>query len=135
MLNENRVDIAFVRLPVDPTGLSVIKLYEESPVVVASRDHPLSLFDSVSSADLAEETVRTEPLEAAIDLVVADAGILVLPQSVARQFSRRDLVVRPITDAPATEIAIAWLSDVTTPDIEQFVGIVRGRTAASSRGA
>lgn len=135
VLTGRAADVVFARLPIARDGLSVIRLYEEIPVVVASRDHPISLFDSVTSADLVDEVVRSEPLDDAIDLVVAGVGILLLPQSVARQFARRDLAVRPITDAPTTEIVIAWLSDETTPDIEEFVGIVRGRTAASSRGA
>jgi hypothetical protein len=42
--------------------------------------------------------------------------------------------MRPVTDAPVTEIALAWLTDRTTPDVDEFIGIVRGRTAASSRG-
>lgn len=134
VLDDGLADIAFVRLPIDREGLSVIRLYEETTVVVASREHPVSLFDTVSSADLDDEVVRTEPLDEAIDLVVAGAGILVLPHSLARLHSRRDLVIRPVTDAPGTEIAIAWLSEGTTDDIEEFVGIVRGRTAASSRG-
>jgi hypothetical protein len=30
-------------------------------------------------------------------------------------------------------VALAWLRDRTTPDVEAFVGVVRGRTARSSR--
>jgi DNA-binding transcriptional LysR family regulator len=127
-------DVAFVRLPIDRNDLSVIPLYEEVTVVVVSSEHPISLFDAVTTSDLAGETIRSEPLADAIDLVVAGVGILVVPYSLARQHARRDLAVRPITDAPATGIAIAWLADSTTDDIEEFVGIVRGRTAASSRG-
>ncbi|MHA6668180.1 LysR substrate-binding domain-containing protein [Homoserinimonas sp. A447] len=134
-LIEGRADIAFVRLPIDPDGLSVIRLYEEVTVVVVPNEHPISVFDAVTTADLDGETIRSEPLEDAIDLVVAGAGILVLPHSLARQHARRDLATRPITDAPATQIAIAWITDATTEDVEEFVGIVRGRTAASSRGA
>lgn len=134
VLTDGRADVAFVRLPILGDNLSVIRLYEEVAVVVVPREHPISLFDAVTLADLDEETIRSEPLEDAIDLVVAGVGVLVLPQSIARQHTRRDLVMRPITDAPATEIAIAWLSERTTPEIDEFVGIVRGRTAASSRG-
>lgn len=135
VLVDGLADVSFVRLPVERHGLSVIRLYEEATVVVVPGDHPIALFDSVTTADLDGETIRHELLEDAIDLVVAGVGVLVVPQSIARQHARRDLAMRPITDAAATEIAIAWLSEATTPDIEEFVGIVRGRTAASSRGA
>lgn len=134
VLVDGHADVAFVRLPIDREGLSVIRLYEEVTVVVVPAEHPISLLDSVTTADLDGETVRFDPVEDAIDLVVAGAGILVLPHSLARQHSRRDLAMRPITDAPTTEVAIAWLTDTATDDIEEFVGIVRGRTAASSRG-
>lgn len=134
VIAQRRADLVFARLPIVGADLSIIRLYQETPVVVASRDHPIALVDSVDLADLVGETVRDEPLADAIDLVVAGAGIMLLPQSVARQASRRDLVVRPVADAPVTEIALVWNRDETTPDIEEFVGIVRGRTAASSRG-
>lgn len=73
------------------------------------------------------------------DLVAAGAGILIVPHSIARQQSRKDLVARPVTDAAETQIAMAWLAD-PQPDsvaslIEEFIGIVRGRTARSSRSA
>jgi hypothetical protein len=42
-------------------------------------------------------------------------------------------VARRLTGAPATEIALAWPSDATDEVIEEFIGIVRGRTAQSSR--
>lgn len=134
VLTDGLADVAFVRLPIPREELSVIRLYEEVPMVVVPRDHPISLYDAVTLADLEDETVRYEPLEDAIDLVVAGVGVLVVPQSIARQHTRRDLAMRPITDASATEIAIAWLSEATTPEIDEFVGIVRGRTASSSRG-
>jgi hypothetical protein len=43
--------------------------------------------------------------------------------------------MRPVTDAPLTEVAVAWVGDATTAEIDEFIGIVRGRTAFSSRGA
>jgi hypothetical protein len=58
-----------------------------------------------------------------------------VPQSVARSHSRRDLVYRPVTDAEPTTIALAWLVDNPNELIEEFIGIVRGRTANSSRTA
>jgi hypothetical protein len=56
-----------------------------------------------------------------------------LPHSLARLHARKDVVAVPIEDAPETEIAICWPSVATTEAIEEFVGIVRGRTEASSR--
>ncbi len=69
-----------------------------------------------------------------IPLAAANAGVAIVPQSVARAHSRRDLVARPVTDAPATRVWLAWPSARTSPEVEEFIGIVRGRTANSSRG-
>jgi hypothetical protein len=45
------------------------------------------------------------------------------------------VVYRPVTDAEPTTIALAWRIDNPNELIEEFVGIVRGRTANSSRTA
>lgn len=130
------VDMCFVRLPIDTDGLHTIPLYEEVPVVVAPKDHPLAAFDEVSLADLAGETFVVDDDEAAgVDRVAWGAGVMLVPLSVARSHSRRDLIHRPVTDAEPTTIALAWLVDNPNELIEEFIGIVRGRTANSSRTA
>ncbi|MBS1698173.1 MAG: transcriptional regulator, partial [Actinobacteria bacterium] len=40
---------------------------------------------------------------------------------------------RILRDAPVSPVLLAWPKASTTPDIEAFVGVVRGRTARSSR--
>lgn len=135
-LDDGRVDMCFVRLPVDDTRLHAIPLYEEVPVVIVPKDHPVSLFDEVSLADLSEETVLDDvDPEQAVDLVAGGAGVLLVPQSIARSHSRRDLVYRPVSDAVPTRIALAWLVENPNELIEEFIGIVRGRTPNSSRSA
>lgn len=137
VLHEAIADVSFVRLPVDRVGLSVIPLYDETPVVVVPKEHPVALFESVTLADLAAEDRVSASLsmEDAVELVAAGGGILIVPQSIARLHARKDVVARPVTDAAPTSVAIAWLEEHTTPRVEEFVGIVRGRTAASSRAA
>jgi DNA-binding transcriptional LysR family regulator len=135
-LVSGEVDMCFVRLPIDTDGLHTIALYEEVPVVVAPKDHPLAAFDDVSLADLAGETFVVDDDEATgVDRVAWGAGIMLVPLSVARSHSRRDLIHRPVTDAQPTAIALAWLVDNPNELIEEFIGIVRGRTANSSRTA
>lgn len=135
VLLERRADVSFVRLPVQQDQLSVIPLYWETPMVVVPKDHPVSAFESVTIADLETEDRVSAALAAAdaVELVAAGGGIVILPQSIARLYARKDVVARPVTDAPETRIAIAWLEERTTPNVEEFVGIVRGRTANSSR--
>lgn len=133
-LADGRVDMCFVRLPLAEDGLHVIPLYEEAPVVVVGKDHPISLFDEVTMADLSDENILDAPdTDEAIDAVAAGAGVLLVPHSVARSHSRRDLVYRPISDGTPTQIGLAWLTDNPHEMIEEFIGIVRGRTVNSSR--
>jgi DNA-binding transcriptional LysR family regulator len=134
-LHEGLADVSFVRLPVERDGLSVIPLYDEVAVVVVPKEHPVAAFDAVTLDGLAGEdrVPATLSAEDAVELVAAGGGIVILPQSIARLHTRKDVVARPVTDAVGTSIAIAWLEERTTPQVEEFVGIVRGRTAASSR--
>jgi len=137
VLDDGSADLSFVRLPVEREGLSVIPLYEEQPVVVAPKGHEISVFDEVALADLAAETfldiAGAGGPEQALQVVASGAGLVIVPMPVARHFNVKDTVARKLTGAPGTQIALAWPSDATDEVIEEFIGIVRGRTAASSR--
>ena len=139
-LSSGRADLVFVRLPASgftrPQGLNLIPLYEEQPVAAAAKEHPLAAFDALELADLDGETLLD--IEAmggatvALEVVSAGSGVVILPMSVARLYSRKDVTARPVSGVPATKIGIAWLRD-DDDDVEEFVGVVRGRTANSSR--
>ncbi|MEV0246015.1 LysR substrate-binding domain-containing protein [Nocardia sp. NPDC050712] len=136
-LRDGRVDMCFVRLPIDRDGLSAIPLYRELPVVVVPKDHPISLFTEVRLADLADEKMQdaSDIDEAAVlfEMVAAGVGQTIVPHSIARLHARRDLVYRTVTDAPDTEIVLAWPTSKSTDHTEEFVGVVRGRSERSSR--
>lgn len=147
------VDMALVRLPIASDSLHCIPLYEEQPVVVVSTDHVVSVLASaeeVTTTDLADEqlllpersgwTPSTVQLPwpamtyaDAVEAVAAGSGILVLPMSVARLHHRRDVTYRRVRDLSATRIGLAWLTEHDTPDVQTFIGVVRGRTPRSSR--
>ncbi|MEV4128711.1 LysR substrate-binding domain-containing protein [Nocardia sp. NPDC049707] len=136
-LRDGRVDACFVRLPIDRAGLSAIPLYRELPVVVVPKDHTLSLFEQVGMGDLAGERIQDasdiDAIAGTIELVAAGVGVAIVPHSIARLHARRDLVYRTMMGVPETEIALAWPATKTTELIEEFVGIVRGRSERSSR--
>ena len=67
-------------------------------------------------------------------LVAAGHAVLVVPQSVARLHLRKGLTTRPVPDAPGSAVALAWLQASYDDLTEELIGIVRGRTANSSRG-
>lgn len=134
VLDDGDADLCFVRLPIEVDELHLIKLYEELPVAWVSKDHLLAAADGeVTLADLAEETVVTAVTGFHLDLVAAGEGVLLVPQSVARSHSRRDFTYRIVTDAPSTTVGLAWRKDNPHGLIEEFIGVVRGRTANSSR--
>ncbi|WP_406150595.1 LysR family substrate-binding domain-containing protein [Streptomyces sp. NBC_01012] len=154
LLRGSGADAGFVRLPVDRTDLSAIPLYTETTVVVVPKDHEATAVEELSPEDLAEETVlhplddtldwerppgrpafeRPATTEDAVALVAAGVGLLVVPQSLARLYHRKDLTYRPLTDAPESRIALSWPQERTTDLVEEFIGIVRGRTVNSTRG-
>ncbi|MBF6202989.1 MULTISPECIES: LysR family transcriptional regulator [Nocardia] len=136
-LREGRVDLCFVRLPIDREGMSAIPLYREVPVVVVQKEHPLSVFDDVRMDDLADEhlqdTSDVDAVAGVLELVAAAGGAAIVPHSLARLHHRRDLVYRTMLGVSDTEIALAWPADHTTEAVEDFIGVVRGRSERSSR--
>lgn len=153
-VRDGTVDVALLRLPADTTGLAVIPLYEETTVAVVPTDHILTAVDEIAAADLDGEPTllplddivgwaqapgnpveyRPETTEGAIELVATGMGALIVPQSLARLYHRKDLTYRPITDAPTCAVALAFPAGQQTELVEEFIGIVRGRKASSSRG-
>jgi DNA-binding transcriptional LysR family regulator len=147
------VDVALLRPPVDVSGLAIIPLYEETTVAVVPTDHLLTAVDEISAADLdgeprllpCDDVVdwpqspgtpvehRPETTGDAIELVAAGLGALVVPQSLARLYHRKDLTYRPIADAPTCPVALAVPAGPQSELVEEFIGIVRGRKAGSSR--
>ena len=131
------VSMVFARLPLEglrPDQVHTIALWEETPVVVAAKDHVVKAFDEVTEADLADEQLSPGWDDAVLDIVAEGHGIARMPQSVFRATGRRDVIARPISDAPTTRIALVWLRDEGGPLVDEFIGVVRGRTANSSRG-
>lgn len=154
VLRAGGADAGLVRLPVDRTFFSAIPLYTETTVVVVPKDHVITAADEVTVDDLADEVVchplddvfdwdrppgepafeRPATTEDAVELVAAGVGLLVVPQSLARLHHRKDLTYRPLLGAPESGVALAWPEEATTDLVEDFIGIVRGRTVNSSRG-
>ena len=135
-LRDGTAHMALLRDTAADDDRHAIPLYREQPVVVAARDSLVAALDAVDLADLAEENVLPVDLdrpEAAVELVAANVGVAILPQSVARAASRKDVVARPLRDGDDTGISLVWPARGAHPLCDVFVGVVRGRTANSSR--
>ncbi|MFT3888700.1 MAG: LysR family substrate-binding domain-containing protein [Arachnia sp.] len=135
LLLDGTLDMCFVRRPIEQEGLHIIPLYDEVVVAWAAKEHPVAAFDEITLADLADERVLDDADQVSIDAAVAEVAVLRVPMSIARTHNRRDLVYRPIVDAPPSSVGLAWLRDNDSPWIEEFIGVVRGRTVNSSRTA
>lgn len=159
LVHAGELQMCFVRLPVERAGLHLIPLYDEQPVVVVGKEHPVAAYDEIDVRDLADEHLLQDPddvpewrdvatevadgsrypvpemtLRAAVESVAADAGILILPMSLARLHQRKDVVGVPVTGVPSTKIGLTWRVDDEDERVQTFIGVVRGRRANSSRG-
>lgn len=154
LVRDGHVDAALVRLPIDRTDLHAIPLYTETTVIVIPKDHLLAAADEVSAEDVADTVLlhphddtldwarppgqealqRPATTKDAVELVAAGVGLVVVPQSLARLHHRRDLTYRPVSFAPESQVALTWPQEETTDLMEEFIGIVRGRTVNSTRG-
>lgn len=133
-------------------GFNIIPLYEELTVAISHRDSLLADAEELTIADLAGETLvqsHEDPvtfeienlaptnfdtlpsLADSIATVAAGVGFMLQPMSIARHFDRKDLRYRIVNDLPKTPVALVWLND--SESVNNFVGIVRGRSANSSR--
>jgi DNA-binding transcriptional LysR family regulator len=139
VLRDGRVQMCLVRGEVDRDTFHLIPLYREVPVVVVPKEHPVTAYDEIDVAELADEyDVLSEHPEIttkqAIETVAAGTGIVVVPMSLARLHHRKDVEFRPVIGVAESPVGLAWRIDLDDPDTETFIGVVRGRTARSSRG-
>ncbi|MER3388575.1 MAG: LysR substrate-binding domain-containing protein [Microcella sp.] len=140
-LDDGTAHMALLRDVAADDHRHAIPLYREAAVVVAPKGSLVAGVGAVSAAELAElDDVTVLPVDLhegsgadAVELVAANVGVAVMPQSVARAHSRRDVVARPLSGAPDTGIALVWPIRDAHPLCDEFIGIVRGRTANSSR--
>ncbi|GAB3849783.1 LysR family transcriptional regulator substrate-binding protein [Nesterenkonia populi] len=160
-LTRGTVDLAYIRSrqgadPVDQGLFHRVVLYTEVPVVCAARDHWVAAAEeSVPWGDIAEETffdpadmtpgehpdphaprtgenlARNERI--ALEVVASGAGLILLPNSAARALSRKDVIIRTVEDQPGYDVALAWLREKDSDQIQEFIGIARGRKPQSAR--
>src|SRR6476619_1478310 len=158
LVRSGELSMCFVRLPVDRDRLHLIPLYDEQPVVMVAKEHPVAAFDEIDVTDLADEHLLQDPdtvpewrdvatevrdgrrypvpamsMREAVESVAADAGIVVVPMSLARLHHRKDVVHVPVTGVPTTKVGLTWLVDNDDERVQTFIGVVRGRSATSSR--
>lgn len=149
-LDAGTAEMVLARMPLDGDDLFCIPLYEEVPVVVVSKEHPAAAYEELSAADLGDQqwamgipegidsSVEQLPFpqmttKDAIEVAASGTAVVLVPMAVARLHHRKDVVAVPVSDLPTTRMALAWKKAADDERTQQFVGVVRGRRASSSR--
>ena len=141
MLLDGRVDIGYVRLPIDETGLRVIPVYTEPRVAVLPVGHRLAGKEQVTEADLAGEpllwdtdtstqpTRRPHPnagylvrgVDETLEHVAAGRGISFLARSATVFYSHPNISYVPVSDLAPDRVCLAVTASRTSPVVDDFV--------------
>jgi DNA-binding transcriptional LysR family regulator len=137
------VDIAYVRQPITDRGLRLIPLYHERRLVALRRDHPLAGADELWQSDIADERhlrylqplrpggTPIRSVEEKLEHVAAGHGIIVLPLSATRHYTRPDVVYVPVVDAQPDQVFLAFVAQRQSGLLGDFVAAA----TAAARGA
>jgi DNA-binding transcriptional LysR family regulator len=143
-----RVDVAYVRQPIRERGLRLIPLFAEPRLAALPADHPLAQQTDVSAADLAGERhlryLQPAPVpgvsgpqrplrsvEEKLEHVAAGHGIIVLPLSATRYYSRPDVAYVPVRDAEPDQVYLATEATRRSKLITLFIGVAQRALASS----
>jgi DNA-binding transcriptional LysR family regulator len=152
VVHDGRVDVSYVRLPVDKRGLTLRPLLAEPRVAMLPATHRLAGKETVEIAELADEQLLQDPaavpewrdiatnppgngppayaVEEKLEHVASGRGVVVLPLSTARFYTRADVVWVRITDLPPNQVSLAWESTRRDPLITEFAALARELPAA-----
>ena len=146
-LCEEAVDMVFARLPLAwpdagvPTGehdVHTVRLWQDVMVAVVAREHELAREAELSHKDLDGlhewGPARFDDERERVEMVATGVGYALMPMSLARLHHRKDVVMRPVVDVPASHIALVWPKSRDDELRQEFVAVVRGRTVRSGRG-
>ncbi|MFD4230395.1 LysR family transcriptional regulator [Streptomyces sp. NPDC058545] len=141
MLLDGRIDVGYVRLPIDEDGLRVTPLYTEPRVAVLPAGHRFAGKKEVTEADLAGEPLvwlgdpSTQPtkrplrnagyqvrgVDETLEHVAAGRGISFLARSASVFYSHPDVVYVPIPDLAPDQVCLAVAASRTSPVVDDFV--------------
>lgn len=136
--------------------LHTLRLYEEAVSVMLPEEHDLAERESIDATELAELMLLPHPehadawpaptpwadqataptsLAGTLEVVLAGVGAALVSDPLARHLGKKGLRRVPVTGLPGTWIWACWLVEADGPIIQDFVGVLRGRTRSSSRHA
>jgi DNA-binding transcriptional LysR family regulator len=145
MLLDGRIDVGFVRLPINEAGLRVTPLYTEPRVAVLPIGHRLAGKEQITEADLAGEpllwsadpgtqpTRRPHPnagylvrgVDETLEHVAAGRGISFLARSATVFYSHPEVSYVPVPDLEPDQVCLAVAESRTSPVIDDFLAAAR----------
>jgi DNA-binding transcriptional LysR family regulator len=164
-LASETTDVAFVRPPLQTSGLWFEVLTEEARVVALPERHRLAHRESVSVAEILDEPVvgnpgageewdrfwllsdfrdgrppsiaaQAETYEAELQIVAAGRAVSVTCGASARYYARPGVAFVPITDVPPSQAVLAYRAGEPEPLVQNFVRLaVEVRDSESSSEA
>ncbi|MFI6950977.1 LysR substrate-binding domain-containing protein [Streptomyces sp. NPDC050422] len=140
MLLDGRVDVGFVRLPIDETGLRLMPLYTEPLMVALPAGHRLAGKEEITEADLAGEPLiwhadpstqptrrplpdsglRVRGVEEKLEHVAAGRGISFVGRSETVFYSRPDIRYVPVLDLAPDQVFVAMAASRTSSLADGF---------------
>jgi DNA-binding transcriptional LysR family regulator len=152
VVHDGRVDVSYVRLPIDQAGLELIVLFSEPRLAALPADHRLAGTETVSITDLADERLLQDPdavpewrdiaremrsrndrrpvpamrtVEEKLEHVASGHGIVILPQSTATFYRRSDVTCIPVEDISPNQVSLAWDASRRSRLIYEFADLAR----------
>jgi DNA-binding transcriptional LysR family regulator len=149
VLHDGRVDVSYVRLPVDQSGLQVKALLTEPRVAVLPAGHRLAGKGTITIADLADEHLLQHPdavpewrdiatemraqgrraapafrtVEEKLEHVAAGQGIVLLPLSTAAFYTRPGIAYSHVSDVGPSQVCLAWDATRRSKLLQDFAAI------------
>jgi DNA-binding transcriptional LysR family regulator len=140
MLLDGRVDVGYVRLPIDETGLRLVPLFSDPLMVALPAGHRLAGKEEVTEADLAGETLvwhadastqptrrphpdsglRVRGMEEKLEHVAAGRGISFVGRSETVFYSRPDISYVAVPELAPAQICLAMTASRTSPLADDF---------------
>jgi DNA-binding transcriptional LysR family regulator len=152
VVHDGRVDVSYVRLPIDKRGLTLRPLLGEPRVAMLPATHRLAGKETIEIAELADDHLLQDPaavpewrdiattvppadppayaVEEKLEHVAAGRGIVVLPLSTARFYTRPDVHWARITDIPPNRVSLAWATTRRDPLLTEFAALAEQFPAA-----
>lgn len=145
-LIDGRVDVCFVRLPLDDDTFTVLPLFPEPRVAAVPSSHPLAESPGIEIKQVSDLPLLQDPkevpewrgvvaepqpspvstrqrrptVEESLERVALGAGVFVLPAGIADFYRRADISYVPLYDVAARMVALAYHKHRTMPELGQF---------------